>query len=543
MKIFVENPLLLLFVVAAIGYALGNIKVKGINFGVSGVLFVGLFFGAMNPDIKIPQIIVLLGLVVFVYTVGLQSASGFFRAFKLRGFKDMIFIAIMLIVTALLVYGVYHILDLDKAMAAGIFAGATTNTPALASIIDIINNKVTDPQLASLYNENVVVGYSIAYPMAIIGILFTLVIFQKLFKIKFKEEAKKLKRDYPVERNTTNASVVISNPKVYGKSIRDLMKENKWNIVFGRIKSGDDTTLSSWDTVLLEGDEIMIVGDLEDLDGIIPDLGRPNENKISFETSQYTQRRLFVSNPKVAGKSIASLNLTEHYNMLVTRVRRGDIDLIASNKTVIEMGDRVRIVCQRKDVDEISKAFGDSYDQISHVNLFSFGLGIAIGLLIGMIEISFPGGFTFSLGYAGGPLVVSIILGGLRRTGPILWVLPYSANLTLRQFSLILLLAGIGINSGNSFISTFSSGNGLQIFGASLLIVVISTTLLLIIGYRFLKIPYSILSGMAANQPAVLDFANEQAGNKLPNIGYTTILPAALILKILIAQFLFTFLA
>ncbi|GLR16242.1 aspartate:alanine exchanger family transporter [Portibacter lacus] len=542
MKIFVENPLLLLFIVAAIGYAIGNIKVKGINFGVSGVLFVGLFFGALNPEIKIPQIIVLLGLVVFVYTVGLQSATGFFRAFKLRGFKDMIFIACMLIISAILVYGVYHFLDLDKAMAAGIFAGATTNTPALASIIDIINNKVTDPTLASLYNENVVVGYSIAYPMAIIGILFSLVVFQKIFKVNFKEEAKKLKRDYPVERNTTNASVIIANPDIYGKSIRDLMKKYSWNIVFGRIKSSDVTSLTSWNTILNEGDEIMIVGDEEDLEGVIPILGHENEHKISFETSQYTQRRIFVSNPKVAGKSIASLNLTEHYNMIVTRVRRGDIDLIASNDTVIEMGDRVRIVCQRKDVEEISTIFGDSYDQISHVNLFSFGLGITIGLLIGMLEISFPGGFTFSLGYAGGPLVVSIILGGLRRTGPILWVLPYSANLTLRQFSLILLLAGIGINSGNSFISTFSSGNGLQIFGASLLVVIVSTALLLIIGYRILKIPFSILSGMAANQPAVLDFANDRAGNKLPNIGYTTILPVALILKILIAQFLFTFL-
>ncbi|WP_235295735.1 aspartate:alanine exchanger family transporter [Portibacter marinus] len=543
MEIFAENPLLLIFIVAGLGYALGNISVKGVNFGVSGVLFVGLFFGAMNPEVKIPQIVVLLGLVVFVYTVGMQSAAGFFRSFKLRGFKDMIFISIMLVITTALVYGVYELLDLDKALAAGIFAGATTNTPALASIIDIINNKVSDPALASQYSENVVVGYSIAYPMAIIGILISLILFQKLFKINFRQEAKKLKKHYPVERNTTNASVVISNENIFGMSVRDLMRTYDWNIVFGRIKSGDQTFLTSWDTILQENDEVMIVGDQEDLEEIIPLMGHENEDKISFETSLYTQRRIFVSNPKVSGKSIASLNLTEHYNMLITRVRRGDIDLIANNNTVIELGDRVRIVCQRKDAEEITQIFGDSYDQISHVNLFSFGLGIAIGLLIGMIEIGFPGGFTFSLGYAGGPLVVSIILGGLRRSGPILWVLPYSANLTLRQFSLILLLAGIGINSGSSFISTFSSGNGLQMFVASLLVVLISTASLLIIGYKLLKIPYSILSGMAASQPAVLDFANERAGNKLPNIGYTTILPIALILKILLAQLLFTFLS
>lgn len=542
MEVFVENPLLLLFVVAALGYALGNISIRGINFGVSGVLFVGLFFGALNPDIKIPQIVVLLGLVVFVYTVGLQSASGFFRAFKLRGFKDMIFISIMLVMTALLVYGVFYFLKLDKAMAAGIFAGATTNTPALASIIDIINNKVSDPSLNALYSENVVVGYSIAYPMAIIGLIITLLLFQRIFKVNFAKEAKQLKKHFPVERNTTNASVVISNPEVFGLAVRDLMKKHDWNLVFGRFKSGEVTSLTSFDTIFQEGDEVMIVGDIEDLKEIIPLLGHENKNKISFENSLYTQRRIFVSNPEVGGKSLASLNLREQYNMIVTRVRRGDIDLIANNNTIIELGDRVRIVCQRKDAGEITRIFGDSYDQISHVNLFSFGLGIAIGLLVGMIELSLPGGFTFSLGYAGGPLVVSIILGGLRRSGPILWVLPYSANLTLRQFSLILLLAGIGINSGNSFISTFSSGNGLQIFGASLIVVVISCTALLIIGHRFLKIPFSILSGMAASQPAVLDFSIDRAGNKLPNIGYTTILPIALIMKILIAQFLFTFL-
>lgn len=533
---------MLLFVVAGLGYALGSISIKGIKFGVSGVLFVGLFFGALNPEIEIPQIIVLIGLVVFVYTVGLQSASGFFRAFKLRGFKDMIFISIMLIFTSVLVYAVYYFLELDKSMAAGIFAGATTNTPALASIIDIINNKVTDPELLSLYSQNVVVGYSIAYPMAVIGIIFTLIVFQKLFKVKFDKEAKLLKKDYPVDRNTTNSSVVISNEKVYGKSVRELMKKHEWNIVFGRFKSGKITSLTTFDTIFSEGDEVMIVGDKEDLDEIIPLLGHENLDKISFENSLYTQRRIFVSNPKVSGKSLASLNLAEHYNMLVTRVRRGDIDIIANNNTVIELGDRVRIVCQRKDAEEIKAIFGDSYDQISHVNLFSLGLGIAIGLMVGMIEISLPGGFSFTLGYAGGPLVVSIILGGLRRSGPILWVLPYSANLTLRQFSLILLLAGIGINSGNSFISTFAGGNGMQIFIASLLIVLISTSFLLIVGYKILKIPYSILSGMAASQPAVLDFANDRAGNKLPNIGYTTILPVALILKILIAQILFTFL-
>lgn len=542
MNIFVDNPVLLLFVVAAFGYALGTINFKGINLGVSGVLFFGLFFGALNPDFKIPQVIIFLGLVVFVYTVGLQSASSFFRAFKLRGFKDMIFISLVLIFTAGLVYAVFKLLDIDRAMAAGIFAGATTNTAALASIIDLVNNTVSDPQLAESFNTNAVIGYSISYPMGILGVLISILITQKIFKINYKEEAEKLKNTYPVERNITNASVIITNQEIAGLSIREVLKKYNWKLVFGRIKKGETTLLSSWDSILELHDEIMVVADKDDLELIIPILGHEGEENISYETSTYTQRRIFVSNPEMSGKSIASLNLSENYNLIITRVRRGDIDVIANNNTVLELGDRIRIICKRIDAEEITKVFGDSYDKISQVNLFSFGIGISLGLLLGMIQIGIPGGFSFSLGYAGGPLVVAIILGGLRRSGPFVWVLPYSANLTLRQFSLILLLAGIGINSGHSFFSTFASGNGFVIFLASLLIVIISTLVLILIGYKVLKIPFSIISGMAASQPAVLDFANEQAGNKLPNTGYTTILPIALILKIIIAQFLFTFL-
>lgn len=542
MNVFVENPVLLLFVVAALGYALGNISFKGINFGVSGVLFVGLFFGAINPDIKIPQIIVFLGLVVFVYTVGLQSAAGFFRSFKLRGFKDMIYISVMLIFTAGLIVLMFYFMDIDKSMAAGLFAGATTNTPALAAIIDLINNTIKDPAQAQVMSNNAVIGYSISYPMGIMGILLAIFILQKIFKINYKAEAQKLKDNYPVEREIVNASVVIENEDLSGKTIREILKQYNWKIVFGRLRKGEQTFLTNWDTVLDVGDEVMIVADREDLDNIIPIIGHESEDKISYENSTYTQRRIFVSNPEISGKSIASLNLSEHYNLIITRVRRGDIDVIANNNTILELGDRVRLVCKRSDAEEITKVFGDSYDKISHVNLFSLGIGISLGLLLGMIRLSFPGGFNFSLGYAGGPLVVSIILGGLRRSGPLVWVLPYSANLTLRQFALILLLAGIGINSGNAFFSTFSTGNGFQLFIVSFFLVFISTLLLIIIGFKIMKIPFSIISGMAASQPAVLDFASNQAGNKLPNIGYTTILPVSLILKIIIAQFLLTFL-
>ena len=542
MQIFIENPLLLLFLVSALGYALGNINFRGINIGVSGVLFVGLAFGAMNPDIEIPQIIVLIGLVVFVYTIGLQSAAGFFKAFKLRGFRDIWFIAVTLAISAAIVGLIYYFMDIDKALAAGIFAGAGTNTAALASILDLINNKISDPILAETYRNNVVIGYSISYPSGVFGVLIALIIMQKAFRVNFKKESDELKDHYPVERDIQTSLVKVKGEKVIGSSIREVAKKYKWKAVFGRLKREGETILSNWDTVFKQGDEIMMVGYREDMEQIIPVIGEENPDIFAFEDTAYTQRRIFVSNPEVSGKSIASLNLSEHYNVIISRVRRGDIDLIANNNTILELGDRVRVLCRRNESDEIKKIFGDSYDKISHVNLFSFGIGITLGLLLGLIEISFPGGLNFSLGYAGGPLVVSLILGGLRRSGPFVWVLPYSANLTLRQFSLILLLAGVGVNSGHSFYTTFSSGNGAMLFAICFLMVLVVSFVILWIGFKWFKIPYSILSGMAASQPAVSDFASKRAGNKLPNIGYTTVLPIALILKILIAQLIFTLL-
>jgi len=197
------------------------------------------------------------------------------------------------------------------------------------------------------------------------------------------------------------------------------------------------------------------------------------------------------------------------------------------------------MVVKRGDIDELNDLFGNSYEKLSHINLFSFGVGMALGLLIGKITFSLPGGVNFQLGYAGGPLLVALVLGAIRKTGPVLWILPFSANLTLRQVGLILLLAGIGIKSGYTFKEVLLSSEGGILFAVGGCIVILSTLISLIIGYKLFKIPFSLLSGMLANQPAILDFALEKTNNKLPSVGYTMILPVTLILKIFLVQLLF----
>jgi putative transport protein len=256
------------------------------------------------------------------------------------------------------------------------------------------------------------------------------------------------------------------------------------------------------------------------------------------EHAIYVSRRIFVSNEDIAGRRLAALNLKERYSAIVSHVRRGDIELLARGDTVLEWGDRIRILAPRTEISQLVDLFGDSYTRLSHVNLLTMGLGIAIGLLIGMIPIPLPGGITFQLGLAGGPLLVALVLGALRRTGPVQWTMPYSANLTLRQFGLILLLAVVGVRSGSSFLEAFSSGSGWLILSIGFVVIVITTVVALVAGYKLLRIPYSLLLGMISPQPAVLDYAEEQAKNPLPGVGYTLMFPLAIIINVILAQVL-----
>jgi putative transport protein len=285
-------------------------------------------------------------------------------------------------------------------------------------------------------------------------------------------------------------------------------------------------------------DRVVIAGTEEEMNTVEAYLGRRAPQDLLHEHTVYVSRRVFVSNEQIVGKRLSDLNLMGDYGALVSHVRRGDIELLARSDTVLEWGDRIRVLAPRSEISRLVALFGDSYARLSHVNLLTAGLGIAIGLLIGLVPISLPGGIAVHLGVAGGPLLVALILGALRRTGPILWTMPYSANLTLRQIGLILLLAAIGVRSGSAFLEALATGSGWLDLFIGFVIIVVSTLVSLFVGYRLLRIPFSLLIGMISPQPAVLDYAQEQAGNPLPAVGFTLMFPLAIIINVVLAQVL-----
>lgn len=532
-----NNPLLLLFVVAAVGYIVGKVNIKGNSLGVSAVLFVGLAFGAINPEFNVPKIIFQLGIVFFVYSIGLSSGPAFFKSFKKNGIRDIGFVMVMLTMSLLLAVGIFYLLGLDAASITGIYSGSTTNTPALASVLDLVDRR--DNASSEGIKDALVIGYTYSYPMGVIGVMLVLKVMEKVFKIDYAKEKELLRNDYDLEEELSSRSVKITNEAVIGKSLRDITNEHTLCILYGRISNGKEITLANWDTILHRNDVLMINGGLNDLKVATEFFGEEAEDNISYNRKEYDVRRIFVSNPRVVGKTISSLNLNEKYSAAITRIRRGDMEMLAKANTVLEMGDRIRFIARRKDLKGLSNLFGDSYYKSSEVNLFSFGLGIAIGLLIGSIEITLPGGAIFKLGMAGGPLIVGLVLGALRRTGPIVWTLPYGANVTLRQMGLIFLLAVIGLSSGNKVLESLGGTEWIPIALGGAMLSILAALFSLVIGYKIFKIPFSLLLGFLSNQPAILDFATDMSKNKVPVIGYSVMFPIALVMKILFAQILF----
>ncbi len=533
-KILEANPLLLLFLVAALGYWLGRLRFRGSSLGVAAVLFVGLAFGALDPALTIPDNFLNFGLILFVYTIGLSNGPGFFAKFQREGMREVLFIIGIMLLPALLLLGLSVVFKLTPASTTGIFTGLSNNTPALASVLDYLNTQAGAVTAVS----QAVVGFSVVYPMGVLARMFVLTITQRLWRVDFAAEAYNLRKQYPIAQNLAYRTISVTRPEVIDVPLRQLQRQHEFDVVFGRIYRPDEINLMSGNTLFRLGDQILIAGTQEDMDYVEAVFGRVAEQDLLHDKAVYDSRRLFVSNPAIAGKPIATLNLKETHGALVSHVRRGDTELLANDQTVLELGDRIRVLAPREEIPELVALFGDSYNTVSEVNLLTLGLGITMGLLVGLIPIPLPGGVKFSLGLAGGPLLVALILSALRRTGPLLWTLPYSANLTLRQIGLILLLAAIGVGSGNDMLVAFTSGEGWLIFLLGTLLIVLTTFVSLVVGYKLLKIPYSLLIGMISPQPAVLAFATEQARNPLPSIGYTLMFPFSIIINVSVAQIL-----
>ncbi len=535
-----ENPLMLLFAVAAIGYFVGRIKIGGISLGVAAVLFVGIAIGSLNPALALPELFYQLGLVLFVYTVGLSSGPGFFASFGRKGFRDNLLVFAILVLAFATSIIAHLLLGLQATLTAGIFAGSLTNTPALATILDYVRAYAPVAARDAMLNEPVV-SYSVTYPFGVVGTIACIAALQRLWHVNYAQEAETRDEMQATGARLTSRTIRVTVPSATNVPIQQMMDHQRWDVVFGRHKHDDHLALASADTRFALGDLITVVGTPKDVAEITAQLGEESHERLELDRSEMDYRRVFVSNPRVVGLRVRDLNLPQQFGAIITRLRRGDVEFLVREDTVLELGDRVRVVTRRENMDAVSRLFGDSYRALSEIDVLTFGLGLAIGLVVGILPIPLPGGIVLRLGFAGGPLIVALILGALGRVGPMVWTLPYSANLTLRQMGLILFLAGIGTRAGYAFLTTLEQGSGTAIFFAGGIITSLTALLTLWIGHRLLKIPMGRLAGMLAGlqtQPAVLGFALEQTENDIPNIGYASVYPVALISKIVLVQLL-----
>ncbi len=529
-----KNPLLLLFLVAAIGYPLGRLRLRGSQLGVAAVLFVGLGAGALSPALALPDIVYMLGLAIFVYTVGLTSGPAFVASLKRDGLRLNAMAVGVLAAALLAAVAAHRLLGLGPALGAGLFAGALTNTPALAGALETL--KQADPARVS----EPVVAYSIAYPMGVVGVVLAIRLAFKLWKPDLAAESQKLGELGAANEPLDKATILVTQD-LGVLSIEEIVRGLKLRVIFGRMRRAGRLQLPTPETRLEPGDVVTVVGTAGELARAAARLGRPADEPIDLDRSEFDLRRIFVSDPETAGRPLRELEIQRRFGAVVTRVRRGDADLLPTDDLTLELGDRVRVLGPVGRLGEVVAFFGDSYRAASEVDILTFGLGLALGLLLGALPLPLPGGVFATLGFAGGPLIVALVLGTLGRTGPMVWTLPFSANVTLRQIGLILFLAGIGTRAGNGFLATFASSSGLWLFATAAAITFCTALGTLWIGHRVLKVPMSVALGMVAGvhtQPAVLGYALEQTRNDIPNLGYASVYPAATIAKILLVQVL-----
>jgi putative transport protein len=537
-----NNPLLLMFIVIGLGYLVGNIKIAGFSLGVSAVLFVGIAFGALDPRLGLPEGMYIAGLVLFVYAIGLQSASGFFASFQKRGFRTNLVATGILGGSALVAVAFWKFFGISAPNIVGLFCGALSNTAALAGTMETIKSLAgkIPPHLYDSYVNAPVVAFGLAYPFGVLGVILWFFVFSKIFKVDFSKEEAERYGGIGGEA-IQNWTLSVSNPAIVGKKIGDVMKlHGQPGFALSRMRKGEEISVVSPDAVLEAGDQLVAVGTSEALERARIIFGERAEEYLPREFDFIDYRRIFVSNAKVAGKRIHELNLEKDFGATITRLRRGDVDFVPAPDTILELGDRIRVVTREDNFGRVTALFGDSMKGISETDFLSISLGVVIGVLIGMIPLPLPNGMTFKLGYAGGPLITALFLGKLERTGRIVWNIPFNASLVMRQIGLVFFLAGIGTKAGYGFGSTFQSG-GWTLIAAGATITTFMTVVTIVVGYKYLKLPMSAVMGMVSGmqtQPACLAYANQQSQNDLPNVWYATVYPASVIAKIILAQIL-----
>lgn len=519
-----QNQILLLFLLVGLGMALGRVHVKGVSLGAAAVLFVAIgvsvWANTYGVEVKLDHMIGILGLALFAFAIGVNSGPNFFNSLK----SSLGPILSMLVLFGVVGAAAYVIgvkaMGLDVATMAGSFAGAVTNTPALSAAGE-----------ASGQADVATVGYSITYLFGVLGMLLAANAALAYSTTDRDKPSPIANRTVRVERQ--------DNPRV-----EDIEAEYGGKVQFSRLRRGEKGPISrpKPSDSLHDGDLVTIVGPAQLLGPVIRELGHGSTHSLLEDRRYLDFRRITVSDPSVAGKAIGDLNFEDKFSATISRVRRGDVDMVGTPDLVLQEGDRVRVVAPRSKMKDVTKFFGDSTRGLTNINPIALGIGMSLGILIGELPIPVPGGSTFAIGSAAGTLIMGLIFGRIGRVGPIITALPHTTCMVLSEFGLLVFLAQAGTNAGGQIAKAFVDGQWIKILGLGIILTTLMALGLYVIMRYLWKMGGTQLSGLmggAQTQPAVLAFANSQT-NADPRValGYSMVYPWAMVGKILVAQVL-----
>jgi putative transport protein len=538
----IAHAIALLAFVCVVGMALGSLKFRGIGLGTAGVLFAGILVGHFGEEIdhRTLDFVKEFGLILFVFTIGLQLGPGFFATLRKQGIKMNLIAAAIVILGAVTAPIIGWLAHFDAAAVLGILCGAVTNTPALGAATQAL---AMTPEIASDRLALPALAYAVTYPTAIAGIIGTLSLLKQIFRIdpvrEAKEFAAKNRRQIePLERRT----LVVTNPNLDGVRLDAIPGRLESGVTISRVRYGEELRAATDATVIHRDDRLAVVGTHHGLDQFERVIGYRSDEDLVLTESDVTFRRVVVTDRAVLGKTVGELNLDDRYGVAVTRITRADIEVSAVPGLRLQFGDVVQIVGRDVDLDKAAAALGNSLKELNETHFIPFFIGIVLGIALGTMPIMFPGlPHPIRLGLAGGPLIIALILGRVGRIGRQVWHMPMNTNLAFREFGIALFFAAVGLGAGAKFFSTVFTATGLEWLLAGACVTILPLMLIGVFARLAWKMNFMDLSGMLAGSmtdPPALAFASNIARSDAPTVAYATVYPLTTLLRILCAQVL-----
>lgn len=541
----VAHSVIVLSFVIAMGYILAKIRIKGISLGITWILFAGIFLGhfGITLDSGLLSFIKELGLILFVYSIGIQVGPGFFSAFKAGGLKLNLIAAGSVLVSVLTTIVIHLVTKLPISTMVGILYGAVTNTPGLGAA------QQTYADITGSGASEIAMGYAVAYPLGVVGAILTLLILRYITKVdpKTEEEAATKSAGSAKKSEVIRAVALVTENKGNGKSIAQISQQLSCKFIISRIRPAGkaETQLAHPQTLLHTGDMVLFVTEKQDVSQIVAALGEKSDYVWDIKEPNLISRQILISKNELQGKTLGELDISKSFEVSITRVNRAGVDLVATPELQLQIGDKVTIVGSEDSIRQTEKILGNSLKRLNHPNLIPIFVGILLGCVLGSIPIPLPGvPFPVKLGLAGGPLIVSILIS---RFGPGLKIITYvtdSANLMLREIGIALFLASVGLGAGADFVRTIVEQNGFVWIAYGALITIIPLLVMGLLAKLVFHVNYytviGVLSGANTNPPA-LAFCNEQTSCDAPAVGYATVYPLAMFLRVISAQLLMIF--